>query len=78
MSQLSEKERDEEREELIEEALNTLPEDMSPEQLEGVVFSIIASRVGEEQVPNYCVYLAMKFKLFLQDMIDEADNTSIH
>lgn len=66
MSQISE----EEREELVE--------DLSPEQLEGIVFSIIASRLGEEHVPNYCVYLALKVKTFLQDLGDDETNTSIH
>jgi hypothetical protein len=48
------------RQKQITAALNKLPDEMEPEELEAIICSLISSYVGFEDTPGYLLYLHVK------------------
>jgi len=62
----------------ILDALNALPDEMDPEEVEALICSIVGAYVGEEDVPAYLFYLGTKTGLILKRIMEEAEKETKH
>ena len=62
----------------ILKAMAHLPEEMEPEELEAMICSLASSYVGFDNVPEYLLYLHLRTKAAMENMMEESNRETKH
>jgi hypothetical protein len=55
----------------VVELMSQLPEDLTPEEFEAMITSLVAWYTSEEQVPGFLGYLSVKVSMMYQRMVEK-------
>lgn len=60
------------------DALNALPDEMEGEEVDALICSIVGAYIGNDQVPEYLMYLGVKTGMILRRIQAEAEKETKH
>lgn len=62
----------------ILDALKALPDEMEGEEVDALICSIVGAYIGNDQVPEYLMYLGVKTGMILRRIQAEAEKETKH
>ena len=62
----------------IFDALKALPDEMEGEEVDALICSIVGAYIGNDQVPEYLMYLGVKTGMILRRIQAEAEKETKH
>lgn len=60
------------------DALKALPDEMEGEEVDALICSIVGAYIGNDQVPEYLMYLGIKTGMILRRIQAEAEKETKH
>ena len=67
-----------EKQKQILDALNALPDEMEDDEIDALICSIVGAYIGDDQVPEYLMYLGIKTGMIMRRIQAEADKETKH